>query len=265
MLSLPDVNNGVSRNFMNALIGYTGFVGSTLLAQGLNRRGDWDLYNSKNISGIRGRSYEKVICAGAPAQKWLANKDPDADQKNIESLMYWLGQMDCKEFILISTIDVFKDPVDVDETSDISIEGLHPYGKNRRDLEVFVQQRYPEHLIIRLPGLVGDGLRKNAIYDIKHDNDVDKIDSRGVFQFYPMYNLSEDIFSRFNSQGVIHLVSEPVSVEQVAKEAFDLVFINHILDRPPTYSMKTIETPSGYQYSKSDVISFIRRYAKNNA
>ena len=56
-----------------ALIGYTGFVGGNLHLQTPFD----DVYNSKNIDSLRGKSYELVVCAGAPGVKWKANKEPE--------------------------------------------------------------------------------------------------------------------------------------------------------------------------------------------
>ena len=65
----------------------------------------------------------------------------------------------------IATIDVFKIPKGVDETSVIETEGLHAYGYNRYQLELWVRERYPDALIVRLPGLFGINIKKNFIYD----------------------------------------------------------------------------------------------------
>ena len=47
----------------NALLGYTGFVGTTLRAQT-----QFDaLYNTQNIADIRGRHFDLVVCAAAAA------------------------------------------------------------------------------------------------------------------------------------------------------------------------------------------------------
>jgi hypothetical protein len=58
----------------SALIGHTGFVGGNL-----RRQGSYDeLYNSKNIESIAERSFDLVVSAGAPAAKWIANREPEA-------------------------------------------------------------------------------------------------------------------------------------------------------------------------------------------
>ena len=138
-----------------ALIGYTGFVGTTLLKQ---TKFD-DFYRSTNINDIKGKKFDLVVSAGAPAKKWIANADPKGDQEIIDSLIACLDSIECKTFVLISTVDVFKSPNGVDENSVIDVQDLHAYGLNRYRLEQFVAKRFPQHLIVRLPGLVGPGLR----------------------------------------------------------------------------------------------------------
>src|SRR5690606_37952085 len=172
-----------------ALIGYTGFVGSTLLKQ---EQFD-ERYRSSNIQDIRNKNFDMIVCAGAPAQKWIANSRPQEDSDNIDRLIAHLQTVKTKCFILISTVDVFQKPIDVNENTPINELDLHPYGLNRRKLEKFIEKNFENYLIVRLPGLVGPGLKKNIIYDFKHINNLNKIESRGIFQFYPMVNLWPDI------------------------------------------------------------------------
>lgn len=148
---------------MNALIGYTGFVGTNLVSETYQ-----DLYNSKNINQIVGKKYDTIVCSGIRAEKFLANKYPQEDLIAIQELIDKLKQVECKKFILISTIDIYKNPIDVDETTTIDLEQLHPYGSNRYYMEEFVRHYYPDYLIVRLPALFGKGIKKNFIYDMIH-------------------------------------------------------------------------------------------------
>ncbi len=136
-----------------ALIGYSGFVGQTLLRQ----TSFTDLFRSTNIGEVHGRHFDLVICSAAPAQKWIANREPAADRSNIQSLMEHLSRVSCERFVLISTVDVFKSPVGVDEETPVDENGLHPYGLHRRELEKFVESHFATHHVVRLPGLVGPG------------------------------------------------------------------------------------------------------------
>src|SRR5260363_318997 len=88
----------------NALIGFTGFVGSTLLQQARFEA----LYRSTNIGEIENKAFDIVVCAGAQAQKWIANREPEGDLQNIHRLMARLRTVRCRKFILISTADVLK-------------------------------------------------------------------------------------------------------------------------------------------------------------
>ena len=110
----------------NALIGYTGFVGSNLKKQ---FQFD-DLFNSTNIQEIEGRNYDLVICAGIQGSMWLANHDPIADLKSIKNLLDILKTINTKQFVLISTISVYKNPINVFE-DDFIPENYLDYGKNR--------------------------------------------------------------------------------------------------------------------------------------
>jgi len=250
---------------MNALIGFSGFVGGTLLKQATFE----SLYRSTNIHDIEGKSFDTVVCAGAPAQKWIANRDPEADRQKIDGLIAHLKTIQCKTFILISTVDVFKTPVGVNEDTPVDESGLHAYGLHRRLLEKFVENHFTNHLIIRLPGLVGPGLRKNVIFDFLNDNNLPTIDSRGVFQFYPMVNLWSDIQIALKADlKLVHFTAEPVSVADVSKKGFGKSFDNALPNASATYDLQTrhaqIFGASGhYQYGSRETIQAIRTYAQS--
>lgn len=148
---------------MNALVGYTGFVGSNIYA---SAGSEIDLvYNSKNIEQAYGTNPNLLIYAGLRAEKYLANSAPEKDMRLIEQAETNIERIHPKNLVLISTIDVFKAPNDVDEDSDIDTHDLQAYGYNRYQLELWVRKNYPDALIIRLPGLFGRNIKKNFIYD----------------------------------------------------------------------------------------------------
>jgi hypothetical protein len=248
-----------------ALIGYSGFVGSTILKQTSFEY----LYRSSNISDIKDISFGTVVCAGVSAQKWIANNDPETDKIKIEGLMTHLKSMFCHTFILVSTVDVFKDPVGVDENTNINESGLQAYGLHRRLLEKFVENHFPNYLIVRLPGLVGAGLRKNIIFDFLNHNNLHTIESRSFFQFYPMINLWGDIQTALNAGlNLVHLTAEPISVADISKKGFDRPFDNELSNPPVNYDMRTIHAKtfgaSGYyQYSACETLEAVRHYAQS--
>ncbi len=148
---------------MTALVGYTGFVGSNILA-GSNGQID-ATYNSKNIEEAYGTEPDLLIYAGLRAEKYLANNDPEKDMALIEQAEENITKIKPKKLVLISTIDVLKNPNGKDENSEIDTVDLQAYGYNRYVLEQWVRENYPDALIIRLPGLFGINIKKNFIYD----------------------------------------------------------------------------------------------------
>jgi nucleoside-diphosphate-sugar epimerase len=248
-----------------ALIGYTGFVGSTLLKQT-----SFDaLYRSTNIAEIGGREFDMVVCAGAPAKKWLANQNPEEDLAGINALIGHLRRVRTEKFVLISTVDVFRSPVGVDEQSPVEKDGLQPYGLHRRLLEEFVIEFFPQSSIIRLPGLVGPGLRKNVVFDLHNNNNLHLVDSRSVQQFYPIVNLWADVSVALRvGLELVHLAAEPVSVGEIAREAFGLEFHNETPSLPAKYDMRTIHAVQFgearlYQYGKRMELLALRAYAQS--
>ena len=249
----------------NALIGYSGFVGSTLLKQCPFT----DQYRSTNIADSNGKDFNLVVCTAAPAQKWIANREPEADLQNIELLIAHLRTITCKTFVLISTVDVFKSPLDVNEETPVDENGLHPYGLHRRLLEKFVEKQFTNHLIIRLPGLVGPGLRKNVIYDFLNKNNLDAIESRGIFQFYPMINLWYDIQVALNAGiNLVHLTAEPISVAEISTAGFGKSFNQTLTNPPARYDLQSkyaalFGGQGLYQYNKRETIQAVRAYAQS--
>ncbi|MFV3370559.1 NAD-dependent epimerase/dehydratase family protein [Pseudomonas sp. NY15435] len=251
----------------NALIGFSGFVGGTLLKQA-----DFSsLYRSSNISDIRDKVFDIIVCAGAPAQKWIANREPEADRQKIEELIENLRHTRCKKFVLISTVDVFANPQKVDEDSEVIEEGLHAYGLHRRMLEKFIEEHFEDFLIVRLPGLVGPGLRKNVIFDFLNSNNVESIDSRSVFQFYPMVNLWSDIqIAMAGGLKKVHLTSEPISVADVSFQGFGRTFENAQSRPAAVYDMHTkhahlFKGEGRYQYNVRETVLAIRCYAQSES
>ncbi len=250
---------------LKALIGYTGFVGSTLLKQHSFEY----CFRSSTISQIDSQEFDLVICSAAPAQKWIANREPEADLNKIEDLITHVKTIQCKKFVLISTVDVFKNSVGANEDFPVDEDGLHPYGLHRRILEKFVEDRFPNHLIVRLPGLVGPGLRKNVIFDFLNNNNLHAIESRGVFQFYPMVNLWYDIKTALNADlKLVHLTAEPISVADVSVHGFGKIFENKLVTPPAAYDFQSNHAAlfgghGRYQYSRRETIQAIRAYAQS--
>lgn len=117
-----------------------------------------------------------------PLKKWLANKDPANDWQNINSLISHLKLIQCQTFILISTVDVFQNPIEVDEDSVIDEAGLHAYGLHRLQLEN-LSRVFPQSFNCSSSGSCRTRIKKNVIFDILNNNNLHMIDSRCIFNF----------------------------------------------------------------------------------
>jgi len=248
---------------MKTLIGYTGFVGGNI-----NRKEKFDyLYNSKNISQIRNKSFDLVISAGTPAIKWLASKEPEKDFASIKVLMDNLKTIKTKKFVLISTVDVYPNPIDVNETNHIDEKKLQPYGKHRRILEEFCKKRF-DATIIRLPALFGEGLKKNIIYDLINNHLVKNIHQDGIFQFYNLDYMWEDIKKVINHDiKILNVATEPISVKEITEQVFNLKLENNIEQLPPQYDFHTKYAKywgknGCYLYNKKEVLSDLKNFVK---
>jgi hypothetical protein len=250
-----------------AVIGYTGFVGSTICRQ----VGRAEFYNSQNIEEIRTRRFETVVCAGATGAKWKANRDAAEDLRSIERLIANVRDVEARQFVLISTIDVFPSPVGVDEDSPVEIGLLEPYGRHRYHLEQSIRQLFPEAMIVRLPGLFGSGLKKNFIYDLLNDNALHLTHHESTFQFYNMENLWADICVGMSSGlRLVNFATEPVRAGDVAYRCFGLGFRNQT-ERPPVhYDMQTrlagaFRGAGPYLYSAEYTFGQLRLFAQSNS
>lgn len=199
------------------LIGHTGFVGSNLV-----RAVDFqERFNRSNVAALEGR-FDLLVCAGVSAVKWLANRDPESDRAGIAALQAQLEKVTAREFVLISTIDVYVDPAaGGDEATPIDAQANHAYGRHRRELELWCAERFERLHIVRLPALFGPGLKKNALFDLLEDNDVAKINDQGVFQWYPLARLWDDItMARNEGLPVVNLFPEPLPMTDIIATCF---------------------------------------------
>lgn len=244
---------------MRALIGHTGFVGSNL-----HRTGRYDaLFNSQNSRNMAGQHFSEVVCAGVSAVKWKANKDPETDWHQISALMDVLSTIRADHFVLISTIDVYADPVGVTE-NDPATETGPAYGAHRARLERFVRDRFPNHVIVRLPALYGRGLKKNALYDLCHDNMVEAIDPRSQLQWYDVERLEDDLARLAPARlRVLNVAVEPVAMSEIAERYFPGRLRPREVDAPAArYDMRTIHAAllggsNGYLMERAQVLDGI--------
>lgn len=244
------------------LIGYTGFVGSNL-----NRLATFDAhYNTQNIGEIQGKSFDLLVCAAPQAKKWWANQNPDEDLALVQQLMDHLKQTEVERFVLISSIDVFPRITEVDERFDCTSQENHAYGRHRLLLEQFVTTHFPLVHILRLPGLFGPGLRKNVIFDMIHQNEVEKINPESRFQWYDVTRLWQDVQTTIGHDlRLVMLATEPVATAAIQQHCFPNLAIGGTTSAPVYYDVRTCYADvfgggNGYMLNQSQVLDAIDRF-----
>ncbi|MGE0704862.1 MAG: NAD-dependent epimerase/dehydratase family protein [Vicinamibacterales bacterium] len=250
-----------------ALIGHTGFVGSSLLRQAPFAA----TFNRANIASIGAGQWDLVVCAAPSAVKWRANRFPDEDRAHVGALIEALGPIRCDRFVLISTVDVYPRPEGVDEGTAIDPADCMPYGRHRWELEQAVRTMFAERaLIVRLSQLFGPGLRKNFVYDLIWDNALHLVDHRSRLQFYDVQRLWHDV-ERALAAGLdlLNIAAEPLSCDEIARESFGRHFDNEAAGGPVTYDMRScrlgrIGIDAPYAMTRVEVLEGIRRFAADH-
>lgn len=241
----------------NALIGHTGFVGSNLARQTPFSH----LYNSSNFRDLRNRRFDTVVCAGVAAVKWKANQEPEADWNAISALIDELSTITADHFVLISTVDVYPDPAIAMNEDAAPPSGNHAYGSHRLRVEQFVAARFARHSVVRLPALFGPGLKKNVIYDLMHNNQVERINPRALFQWYPLRRLPNDLETVHQHRlSLVNLVTEPVSTRAIIAECFPGRSVDETATIAPSYAIRTkyaelLGGRNGYVMDAQDVLA----------
>jgi len=198
----------------NCIVGYSGFVGGNLL---LKYKFDY-FFNSQDFNNAINLNIDTMYFCGIPAVKWYANENPHEDTKIINNIQNILKTMKINKFILISTIDVYNNINGNFNEDNICTDDNHTYGKNRHLFEEFIKRTFDNYYIIRLPGLFGYGLKKNIIFDLMHNNEVNKISINTCFQWYSLNWLSGDIEKMIdNNIRICNFFTEPLPTKDIVK------------------------------------------------
>ena len=245
-----------------ALVGWTGFVGGALDA----RIAPVARFRSTDVDQLPAADVDEVVCAGAPAEKWRANAEPEADRAGIHRLVDALDGSRAGSCVLVSTVDVFADSRGVDETTPADTTQEQAYGRHRAELEEFVRRRFDDVLVVRLPGMYGPGLKKNLVYDLIHQPGARFAHQDSSFQFYDVRDLwGHVLLARDAGLSVVNLATEPVTSAQVARECFGVDY--RCDDRPQVaYDLRTAHAGAlagregPYLRSADEVLTGIRSW-----
>jgi nucleoside-diphosphate-sugar epimerase len=167
-LKLCDVRRRVA--VVIYLIGGRGFVGSAY-ARLLDRLGmPFKVVTHDNMDALRGTSCDILINASGNSRKPLATSEPLTDfELSVHSVAKTAEAFSAEIYVQLSSGDVYPDqsrPELTREDQAIDPGRQSRYGLHKRLAEEIVQATQQKWLVVRMGGLVGPGLKKNAIFDM---------------------------------------------------------------------------------------------------
>lgn len=215
----------------SAIVGYTGFVGQNLC---LSHPFDAQ-YNSKNIADAFGTAPDLLVYAGIRAEMFTANHFPEKDLENIQEAIENIKRINPKKLVLISTISVY--PVfEGDERTPLDENEGTAYGRNRRLLEKWVEENCAYYLIVRLPALFGQGIKKNFIFDMIH--------------YIPVLLKTEKYEQLFQNSELAYLYQDRGDgfYKCVAESKEEKALLRHFFEQAGFSALNFTDSRSEYQY-----------------
>jgi hypothetical protein len=244
---------------MKILIGNTGLVGQTL-KESINF--DFE-YNSKSIHSYSPPDGCDLYLSCLPSTKWLINKDTKTDIETVIEIIKLIGDVKYKNVYVISTIDVYgNSPVGVDEDFEPIFKDFS-YGSNRYLFEKMVVKHlnYENAKIFRLPALFSKNIKKNILYDLINNNNLESINSNSSFQWYNLNNLTKDIeilSHQYPNEMIFNLFTEPIeSMDIINLFPHNINKVSH-LNTKIIYDFTTKFNKTGYHNTKEQVLTDIK-------
>jgi hypothetical protein len=152
----------------------------------------------------------------------MVNKNLTADIQNINNIISVISEFHYSKIILISTIDVYNEsPLSSNEDYYPNV-GKLSYGNNRYLFELMVREmvKTDDLKIFRLPALFNKNIKKNVLYDLVHNNNVEQINQNSFFQWYNLDNLKSDIHkysTEYSEENVFNLFTEPIYTSDIVE------------------------------------------------
>ena len=155
------------------VIGGNGFLGSAIVAE-LKQYYEAIIITKESIPD----KYDVLINANGNANKRWANDNSGNDyKKSVVSTINYLLNYQYDFFIQISSVD--------------AIRHEDVYGKNKKIAEQHVRKYAKKHLIIRCGALIGKGMTKGVIHDLK--NGMLFVSPESKIQFIPVKEVAKNI------------------------------------------------------------------------
>jgi hypothetical protein len=203
--------------FTYSIVGSSGLIGNSLLAQTNNSKG----YNRVNIANLATDEHDVLVIAAPSGNRVKVNQNSSADYSDCQTIVDTVKISKYNKLVHVSTVDVFVNS---------------SYGLNRQFLENELS-KLPNSYTVRLPSIISPHITKNVIHDLKHNIWLDKVSLDSQLQWYPLNRLKQDIETVLTDQiKTVNLVSPPVANREIVHRYFKNLITN----------LEHNQIPSGY-------------------
>lgn len=249
---------GQSLRIMKVLVGDTGLVGSVLQQ---STRFD-ATFNSSNIHQLPGLPgiIDELYLACLPATKWLVNQQPRKDFNNVLSIVDIIAETNARKVFLISTIDVYEHTTKGADEECWPVYGRLGYGTNRLLFENLIQDTLKfDACIVRLPAVFHPLIKKNILFDLLNDHNVDQINANSAYQWYPLKRLWQDL-QAVKHEEVVNLFPPPIETVEIMDKFFPGIPVS--MGKRVEYDYRTASSETGYWLSKEEVMSDLEAFIR---
>jgi len=183
---------------MRALIGSRGVVGQSILAHT-----DFEsVFNRDNLDLLLPNHFESIVIAAPSGSRLMINNSSAQDDQDITQIVTAVQRSKCARVILFSSVDAVVMP-------------NTPYGRNRQRLEHELSD-ICDITVFRLSTLVGSAIKKNLLYDIKHQQFLNFVNAGAWQQWCLLDDLSRFVDWAQPGQ-ILNIVSEPIQNQDLLR------------------------------------------------
>lgn len=170
------------------ILGGNGFVGSAFARLCAASGREHAVITRDNYESLKGRACDLFVNANGNSRKRLPVDQPVLDfDLSVRSVRASLVDFRYGLYVLLSSCDVYPDcstPEATREDRPADPARMSPYGFHKYLAEQCVRHAARRHLVFRMGGFVGPGMKKNAIFDILNGGPL-WLDPASELQFLP--------------------------------------------------------------------------------
>lgn len=209
------------------VVGAKGFIGSALAAEAAARGYAVTAVDLDNYAECRGTEADLLINAAGNSRKFIDARDPvKGFELSVTSVMHALHDFRYGFYVQLSSGAIYPhedDPRLNGEDAPLPLSEMTGYGFHKWMAEQLVRHFAPRHLILRMGGFVGPGLRKNAMFDLLTQRPL-FVHPDSEFQYMDTRELARCVFRLYEEDSspapILNLSSTgTVSVRQAAEWA----------------------------------------------